>query len=88
MSPSLTNFSFFSLTAELKEWTLVVMGTATHPQTHNYSPPIVVPGGPNTHQLPECSGVSSQGICIGLSTLTLILHYIVNDILNLYIPRC
>ncbi|KAL3866808.1 hypothetical protein ACJMK2_044075 [Sinanodonta woodiana] len=44
--------------AELKEWTLVAMGTATHPQMHDITPPA------NSDHPFTCSGITSHGVCI------------------------
>ncbi|XP_041369640.1 furin-like protease kpc-1 isoform X1 [Gigantopelta aegis] len=44
--------------SELKEWTLVVMGTAAHPLKQNMTPPS------NNGPAFTCAGVTSNGICI------------------------
>ncbi|XP_050402509.1 furin-like protease kpc-1 isoform X1 [Patella vulgata] len=44
--------------AELKEWTLVVIGTGTHPIKDNNTPPV------NVGTAFTCRGVKSNGICI------------------------
>ncbi|XP_050402514.1 furin-like protease kpc-1 isoform X5 [Patella vulgata] len=44
--------------SELKEWTLVVIGTGTHPIKDNNTPPV------NVGTAFTCRGVKSNGICI------------------------
>ncbi|KAH3837626.1 hypothetical protein DPMN_111024 [Dreissena polymorpha] len=44
--------------AELTEWKLVLMGTKTHPQAYNVTPPV------NSDQPFTCSGITSNGVCI------------------------
>ncbi|XP_052279623.1 furin-like protease kpc-1 isoform X3 [Dreissena polymorpha] len=44
--------------SELTEWKLVLMGTKTHPQAYNVTPPV------NSDQPFTCSGITSNGVCI------------------------
>jgi hypothetical protein len=56
------------VTAELKEWTLVVMGTDKHAASQNVS----VQSSAASYAF-TCAGVTSNGICIGLFLLSLLL---------------
>ena len=55
----------FLFSAELKEWTLVIMGTKEHPQAQNITPP-AKPMQPFT-----CNGINEHGVCIGQFYITL-----------------
>ena len=59
----ISDWFIISFTAELKEWSLLMMGTSTHPQMHEITPPA------NSDQPFTCSGITSHGVCIGLCIL-------------------
>ena len=64
------------ISAELKQWSLLMMGTSTHPQMHEITPPA------NSDQPFTCSGITSHGVCIGLCILWFFCYQLLSCLLS------